>query len=114
VASLATLDPDFRPAAEWFFGAAHDAWPDLVVTSARRSHVEQMQLYESYRRGNSRGVYHPAPPGRSAHEAGLAFDMARNAVDPRGDPVLAYLGGLWRSLGGVWGGKSDPVHFSCV
>lgn len=72
------------------------------ITSTFRSVAEQRRLYRAYLAGR-----HPlpvAPPGRSMHNYGLAIDLvARN---------LERLGAWWRSIGGIWGGPSDPVHFS--
>jgi hypothetical protein len=42
------------------------------------------------------------------HELGRAFDL-----DASSD-TLAYLGSVWESYGGTWGGRfgsSDPIHF---
>lgn len=79
---------------------AHGMEP--VVTSTYRSLAHQRRLYRARLAGR-----HPlpvAPPGRSAHNYGLAFDMV-----VKGD--VAGLGRLWESYGGVWGGQRDPVHF---
>lgn len=46
-----------------------------------------------------------APPGSSLHEKGRAFDMIGTAEE------LAHLGREWRKMGGVWGGRADPIHF---
>jgi len=81
----------------------------LVVTSARRSSAKQAQLYWYWKKGISDI---PAnPPGTSLHEFGLAFDLARIGVDPLSDPLLNWLGAVWTSWGGRWGGARDPVHF---
>lgn len=109
MASLKTLHPDLIPWAEWLLQVGRYYDPKLVVTSARRSSRKQAELYDRYMRGKS--TIPAAPPGRSLHEYGLAFDMARSRVDPLADPLLDYLGALWRSYGGVWGGNRDPVHF---
>jgi D-alanyl-D-alanine carboxypeptidase len=108
--SLRTLDPSFRPAAEAFFGWARARWPGLVVTSARRTHFEQLRLYQASLAGNNGGL--PAlPPGHSDHELGLAWDMARPGKDPFTDPALREAGAAWASLGHRWW-AGDPVHFS--
>jgi hypothetical protein len=46
-----------------------------------------------------------APPGLSAHEFGLAFDMV---VSPMA--ALADVGSVWIDWGGGWNG-ADAVHF---
>ncbi len=50
-------------------------------------------------------------PGKSLHEKGLAFDLARIGIDPFNDPLLNWLGSIWEQVGGRYGGQSDPVHF---
>lgn len=71
----------------------------------KRSSSEQLELYERSLLGGS--PYPAAPPGRSLHEQGRAFDMV-------GPPqLLAAFGRVWESWGGRWGGRdgSDPIHF---
>jgi len=76
----------------------------VEVTSVARSSVTQARLYREYLAGKS--TYPAAPPGRSYHEYGRAFDLK---ADPR---ILAYLGAVWSSWGGTWGAKfGDPIHF---
>lgn len=101
MASFSKLDPRFRPAAEWLFYVAQYNRLNPILTSAYRSRTDQQRLYNRYLRGEM--PYPVAPPGRSLHNFGLAIDMvSRNN---------AALGAYWESLGGVWGGKRDPVHF---
>ena len=109
MASLKTLQPYLIPYAEYLLQIGRYYDPKLVVTSARRSSRKQAQLYDRYMRGKS--TIPAAPPGRSLHEYGLSFDLARSTVDPLGDPLLEYLGSVWQSWGGVWGGSRDHVHF---
>jgi hypothetical protein len=87
------------PWARWLISA----WPYGQLTSTLRSRSEQAQLYAAYLRGESR--FPAAPPGRSKHELGLAFDYF---AEPW---ALAQLGALWQSVGGTWGGDRDPIHF---
>ncbi len=76
----------------------------VLVTSARRSLDEQRELYARYLRGESR--FPAAPPGRSTHGAGLAFDIK---LDP---PNYNEAGRIWEALGLTWGGRfRDPIHF---
>jgi hypothetical protein len=70
------------------------------VTSTYRSWSDQYQLWNS-RRTNP---YPVAPPGRSYHQYGRAFDLSG---DPR---LLAWLGAVWRSWGGTYS-STDPIHF---
>ena len=81
----------------------------FVLTSAKRSRMDQARLYNRWRAGLS--PFPALPPGRSQHERGLAVDIARRGVDPSDDDLLAALGAAWRKAGGVWGGEVDPVHF---
>ncbi len=109
MASLRDLHPDLVPWARWIYSLGKSYDPLLVVTSARRSAAKQQRLYDAWRSGESR--IPAASPGRSLHEYGLAFDMARIGKDPLNDPLLDWLGQVWTSVGGRHGGKRDPVHF---
>jgi LAS superfamily LD-carboxypeptidase LdcB len=108
--SLRTLAPSFRRAAESFFRTARRRWPGLVVTSARRTYLQQLRLWQASVAGRNNGL--PAtPPGSSDHELGLAFDMAHPNIDPLTDPSLPAAGAAWQALGGRWW-SGDPVHFA--
>ena len=106
---LSTLEPWLVPWAEYLLYVAKYNDARFVVTSARRSRTDQARLYARYQRGET--TIPAAPPGRSAHEWGHAFDIARIGIDPRADPLLAAVGRLWTSWGGKYGGAHDPVHF---
>jgi len=95
------LHPQFRPYAEHIFAVANHYGMAPKITSAYRSLSEQRRLYNRWLRGAS--PYPAAPPGRSYHNYGLAIDMVSTNNKA--------LGEYWQSLGGVWGGKRDPVHF---
>lgn len=107
--TLASLQRDLRPAAEWLLAYGRSLDRSLRLTSARRTWAEQARLYARYTSGRS--LLPAAPPGQSLHEYGLAFDLARVGQDPYSDPLLAELGAVWSELGGFWS-PSDPVHFS--
>ncbi len=122
MADLNTLQPWLRPYATYLFetGRWYNQVYDwdrgggpLVVTSARRTPQEQYILHQKYLRGESK--IPAAPPGQSMHELGLAFDIARLGIDPFTDPLLNFMGEIWREMGGTylgqWGGGGDPVHF---
>ena len=109
MADLGTLDPRLVPWAKYLYSLGKQYDGRLVVTSARRSMAKQQRLYNDYLRGISK--IPAAPPGRSLHQLGLAFDLARLGKDPLGDPLLNWLGAVWASWGGRWGGERDPVHF---
>jgi len=96
VSSFSGLQPWLRPWAQ----ALLEHFRGLRVTSVRRSRTEQLKLWHN-RHNNP---YPVAPPGRSLHEHGLAFDM----VGP--DHVLAEAGRVWNSWGGHWSPK-DKIHF---
>jgi hypothetical protein len=103
--SLSGLQPWLRPYAEWLVSAAPYAGATSVrITSVRRSRAQQQQLYNNYLAGRSR--FPAAPPGRSKHEYGLAFDMVTEPYS-----ALATLGAWWRSLGGEWS-PTDEIHFA--
>jgi len=109
MADLRTLHPQLVPAARWLYAVGKYYDPLLVVTSSFRSRSKQARLYEAYKRGESK--IPAAPPGRSLHGYGLAFDLARIGKDPFSDPLLNWLGQLWEQIGGRYGGAVDPVHF---
>jgi hypothetical protein len=90
-----------RPYAEYLYRIALYNGLHPRVTSVYRSPQAQARLYQRYQQGLSR--LPAAPPGRSKHQFGLAFDMV---VD---NPEA--LGAVWTSWGGRWGGSRDPVHY---
>ncbi len=103
--SLKGLQPFLRPYAEWLLSAAPYAGARSVrVTSVRRSRAQQQQLYSNWLRGRS--SFPAAPPGRSKHEYGLAWDMVTEPFS-----ALATLGAWWLERGGEWS-KTDPIHFA--
>jgi len=78
-----------------------------TITSGSRSRQEQADLYAAYVARGRTGLP-AAAPGRSKHETGQAVDVSASPE------VLAWLGAVWESWGGTWGGrwrKADPVHF---
>lgn len=107
--TLAGLQDWMRRPAEMLVEIARYNDRGFVVTSVRRSTQEQARLYQEFLSGKSGGLP-AAPPGRSYHEYGRAFDLARFAVHPLSDPLLPLLGELWKSWGGTWR-ASDPIHF---
>jgi LAS superfamily LD-carboxypeptidase LdcB len=95
------LQPWLLPYAEWLM----HYFPERRVTSSWRSYSEQWMLYRRYLNGQSK--YPAAPPGRSMHNYGRAWD-----VDDANLEQLAYMGAVWESWGGRWGGRyGDPIHF---
>lgn len=103
--SLSALQPWLRPYAEQLVALAPSAGARTVrITSVRRSKAQQQQLYKNYLAGRS--SFPAAPPGRSKHEFGLAWDMVTEPFS-----VLHTLGNWWRSAGGEWS-STDPIHFA--
>ena len=98
------LHPQLVPYAEALLAAMRAVDPSTVVTSVRRSSTEQARLYRRFLAGVS--AYPVAPPGRSKHEHGLAFDISARSE------TLAAAGRVWEYWGGRWGGRfKDPIHF---
>ena len=100
-AALSSLDPEFRPWAEALVGVAREYRLRPLITSTRRSLREQQRLYDEWLSGRAR--YPAAPPGRSLHNYGLAFDMVSSDN--------AWLGEVWKYWGGCWS-PGDDVHFA--
>lgn len=101
---LDTLDPVLRPWAQRLYDVCVAARVNPRVTSAFRSYATQKALYEAYLAGKSK--YPAAPPGRSAHEFGLAFDMVVDGATNQAD-----CGIVWSRWRGKYGGEEDPIHF---
>lgn len=72
----------------------------LRVTSVYRSYSDQLSLWLN----RSRNPYPVAPPGRSYHQFGRAWDMTGDRAE------LARLGSIWQSWGGTWSPR-DAIHF---
>jgi hypothetical protein len=121
VASLRDLDTDLAPVARAFVRiiespmfAAFAGVPQVrvTVTSTRRGPDKQRALWDCYRRtgcANCRrtpNCFPAAPPGKSTHALGIAFDLKLVPA------VYAKAGQLWEALGFTWGGRfNDPIHF---
>lgn len=100
---FAGLQPQLIPYATYFFNVLQAYGYRPRITSVFRSRQQQAILYSRYLRGLSGGLP-AAPPGRSLHEQGRAFDLV---VTSSG---AAQAGAFWKALGGRWY-PSDPVHF---
>lgn len=104
MASLRSLDRRVVPIAQAFIRFLSQHGIRVTVTSTRRDPALQARLYARYKAGLSR--YPAAPPGKSTHGAGMAFDLK---LDP---PVYEAAGRAWEAAGFTWGGRfSDPIHF---
>lgn len=104
---LSQADPRVRKHFTAIFQLAQLINPRAYVSSVKRDSKKQSDLYDAWLAGRSK--YPAAPPGTSKHELGLAVDIGGMT-----DSQLAYLGQVWRSWGGRWGGtfrNRDPIHF---
>jgi len=101
LSTLAGLHPQVRERADLAVAIADYYRVPVTVTSGRRSFADQSRLYKRFLAGQSR--FPAAPPGRSAHEHGLAWD---SVVEPRyldfWDAVRQYVGFETR--------RTDEVH----
>jgi D-alanyl-D-alanine carboxypeptidase len=105
-ANLSDLVPELAAAARDLIDAASTAGLQPRVTSALRSHAEQKRLYSRFLAGNQ--YYNVAPPGQSAHEYGMAFDMVVSPME-----ALEDVGYTWQQWGGGWN-QGDAVHFELL
>lgn len=103
---LVGLHAGIIPYAELLIRELRRAGYRVTITSVKRSREEQAKLYAAYLAG--RNPYPVAPPGRSAHEHGLAWDMDVRAASGADGAPLA--GRWWKSIGGVWS-HTDRVHY---
>lgn len=101
--TLSGLEPWLSPYAQYLHDAALASGLAPRVTSGRRTRAQQEILYQRHLRGLSN--FPAAPPGRSKHEEGRAFDMT---VVPMS--ALPAVGAFWQQMGGRWF-ASDPIHF---
>jgi len=99
------LQPWLRPYAEDLLTVANQYRLAPRVVSVYRSITTQNRLYKAYLEGRSN--IPAAPPGRSLHNYGEAFDLSVPDPDDQ-----RWLGEVWESWGGRWGGRfNDPNHF---
>jgi RHS repeat-associated protein len=112
---LGGLDSRFAPMARRFVDAANaNVNPEgleVRIAHGTRSLAEQAELYREYLAGEGKLA---AAPGRSAHNYGMAIDIAvikgSSVVDK--PAMWARLGRLGESLGLRWGHSfSDDDHF---
>ena len=84
------LDPDFRADVEALLEGSPFTW---YVTHGFRSLDEQRDLYRKFLAGGPRA----APPGKSAHNFGLAVDVV-----PDADPDTSGLQPEWDTTSPAW------------
>jgi hypothetical protein len=117
VASLRTLNPQVIPHAKAFLAELAQHGIKATVTSTRRDPAQQARLYACFKRvgcsdctkrPGQPGCFPAAPPGKSTHAVGAAFDL--HLAGP-GNPY-ALAGALWERRGFTWGGRfGDRIHF---
>ncbi|SRR5712691_2904668 len=103
-----------------------DAGYLVRVNSVYRSKAQQRELHQRWEEGDPQVIAEPAPPGRSAHNFGMAadlnlqpedFDALQQAAednglaypDPEGDPVHIELPN-WRDLTKGWTPRGRLVN----
>jgi D-alanyl-D-alanine carboxypeptidase-like protein len=101
--SIGDLVDELQPFARALVDAAGSAGLQPRVTSTVRTSSEQRRLYNRFLAGQA--GYPVVPPGFSAHEYGLAFDLVVSPMD-----ALADVGYTWKQWGGGWS-PTDAVHF---
>lgn len=96
---IATLEPELRPLIEQLImGAEIATGLEWIVTSGRRTMAEQQKLYDQGR--TTKGtIVTKAKPGQSAHNFGLAADLA-----PMKDGKI-----WWSAPDSVWQAMADTA-----
>lgn len=118
--NIATLHPRVRPYARALIEKAAKQGIIIKVTSGMRSYAEQAELYRKYQAGGPVA----APPGKSNHNFGLAFDVTifAGSGDPEKaktpvweSPAYKAVGAIGTEIGLEWGGnwknRVDEPHF---
>jgi lysozyme family protein/peptidoglycan hydrolase-like protein with peptidoglycan-binding domain len=117
--NIATLLPRVRPFARALIEKAANQGIIIKVTSGTRSFAEQDELFKKHLAGGPLA----APPGKSNHNFGLAFDVTifKGSTDPEKaktpvfeSPAYKAVGALGTDLGLEWGGNwknVDEPHF---
>ena len=118
--NIATLLPHVRPYARALVNVAASNGVIIKVISGTRSLAEQAELFEKFKAGGPLA----APPGRSNHNYGIAFDVGVfvGSLDPEQaknyqPESAAYdvAGTLASDIGLTWGGhwisSKDKPHY---
>ncbi len=96
---LETLEPELRPLIEQLImGAEIATGLEWIVTSGRRTMAEQQKLYDQGRTTKG-AIVTKAKPGQSAHNFGLAADLA-----PMKDGKI-----WWSAPESVWQAMADTA-----
>lgn len=104
-AKTAGMYPPWKAWCDWCLAALESSGIEGTVTSGVRSTEKQRQLYEAYITGRSSIV--AAPPGRSAHEYGLAMDFV--VSDGKNSELQRRVMQWFEAMGGELV-ANDPVH----
>lgn len=117
--NIKTLHPRVRPFARALIEKAVANGIIIKVTSGTRSFEEQAELFRKFQAGGPVA----APPGKSNHNFGLAFDVTifKGSSDPEKaktpvfeSPAYKAVGALGTDIGLEWGGnwkRVDEPHF---
>ena len=100
-ANLSRVHPFLRKIARNLPRVAARLGFSVRITSGWRSYATQAKLYRDYINGIS--AYPANPPGHSKHEKGLALDILSDNTNA--------LVNLLTSVGLIWAGPRDPIHF---
>lgn len=101
---LAGLHPYFRPWIDWLLDFADQNGVTVEVISAFRT-VEEQKRAAAQARAAGRPA---AKPGRSAHNYGLAVDLAAGGHSSSADHK--WLMSVWEAMGGSFY-PNDAPHF---
>ena len=99
--NLSRVHPYLRTIARNLPRVARSLGFNVRITSGWRSYATQAKLYRDYINGVA--AYPANPPGHSKHEKGLALDILTNNENA--------LVNLLTSVGLIWAGPRDPIHF---
>lgn len=97
MSGISSLTPGLRPYATELVALARSYGDRPRIISAFRSIRTQKRLHEDFLSGRSNVV--AAPPGRSLHNYGHAFDLVVSTPEAQ-----EWLGRVWEAWGGRWGG----------
>tara|TARA_Y100000310_G_C20602660_1_gene773865 strand:+ start:260 stop:1435 length:1176 start_codon:yes stop_codon:yes gene_type:complete len=121
-AKLMSLHQDFIPYVKLFICECASRGIEIKLTSGYRSPAKQREIYNKWVSRGKTGPK-PAPPGRSYHNVGMAFDY--NAILPNGNRLYSAsskkkwndsgIVAIGESIGLYWGGhfstNYDPIHW---
>jgi hypothetical protein len=88
--------------------SAAETGVEVAINSGFRSYPEQKVLYEGYKKG-LKGFNKAAPPGRSNHQNGIAFDIP--VAGGSGNPTYGWLKRNGPARGFVRTVNGEPWHW---